>query len=246
MRDATLHGRPHLALNPYSDAQPAASKLLFLRDAKMDTFTHYVPGILLAYGVAAVNFLSPGPNILAIMATSMSEGRRQGRALAWGVSSGSSLWAALTWGGLMALITAYAAVLVAIKIAGGLYLLWLAYNAFRSAAHAEEPNARTFGGDTSSRAFFLRGVTIQITNPKAAMAWIATMSLGLEAHAPLWVGLAIVVGTILISIVGHQFYAVAFSTQPIIASYRRGRRWIQAGIGTFFCFASYKLLTSKT
>jgi amino acid exporter len=212
----------------------------------MEDIMQFVPGILLAYGVAAVNYLSPGPNILAIMATSMSEGRRQGQALAWGVSSGSLFWAALTWGGLMTLIAAYAAVLVAIKIAGGLYLLWLAFNAFRSAAKTEEPKARTFNGDKSARAFFLRGVTIQITNPKAALAWIATMSLGLEAHAPLWVGLAIVVGTIMISIVGHQFYAMAFSTQPIIAAYSRGRRWIQAGIGTFFCFASYKLLTSKT
>ncbi len=212
----------------------------------MDSVAFYLPGILLAYGVAAVNFLSPGPNILAIMATSMSEGRRQGQALAWGVASGSTFWATLTWGGLMTLIAAYAAVLVAVKIAGGLYLLWLAFNAFRSAAQAEEPKARTFAGDKSSRAFFLRGVTIQITNPKAALAWIATMSLGLEADAPLWVGLSIVVGTIMISIAGHQFYALAFSTQPIIAAYRRARRWIQAGIGTFFCFASYKVLTSKT
>jgi amino acid exporter len=212
----------------------------------MDSLMYFLPGIMLAYGIVALGILSPGPNVLAVMGTSMGEGRRQGKALAWGISCGSFLWAILTWAGLVTLITAYAALLFAIKIAGGLYLLWLALKAFRSAVQMAEPAARTFEGPTTAHAFFVRGLTIQMTNPKAAFSWIATMSLGLEANAPLWVGLAIVSGTTMISIVGHQIYAVAFSTQLMIAAYRRARRWIQAGIGTFFCFAGYKLLTTKT
>ena len=212
----------------------------------METIVHYMPGVLLAYTICALGILSPGPNVLAVMGTSMAEGRQQGKALAWGIASGSFLWALMTWAGLVAVITAYAAVLVAIKIAGGVYLLWLAFKAFRSAAQASEPMAQTFEGVKDARACFVRGLTIQITNPKAAFSWIAIMSLGLEANAPLWVGLAIVFGTTLISVVGHQVYAVVFSTQPMISAYRRGRRWIQASLGTFFCFASYKLLTAKT
>ena len=212
----------------------------------METISHYVPGIALAYAICGLGILSPGPNVLAVMGTSMGEGRRQGKALAWGISTGSFLWALGTWIGLVAVITAYAAVLIAIKIAGGLYLLWLGYKAFRSAAQATEPTARTFEGVKNSGAFFIRGLTIQMTNPKAAFSWIAIMSLGLEADAPLWVGLAIVFGTTLISVVGHQVYAVVFSTQPMINAYRRGRRWIQASLGAFFCVASYKLLTTKT
>ena len=212
----------------------------------MEGIVHYFPGLLLAYTICTLGILSPGPNVLAVMGTSMAEGRRQGKALAWGIASGSFLWALMTWAGLVALITAYASVLIAIKIAGGLYLLWLAFKAFCSAAGAHEPTARTFAGVKDARTFFLRGFTIQMTNPKAAFSWIAIMSLGLESHAPLWVGLAIVFGTTLISIVGHQIYAILFSTIPMINAYRRGRRWIQASLGTFFCFASYKLLTART
>ena len=212
----------------------------------MESIVHYLPGVLLAYTICALGILSPGPNVLAVMGTSMAEGRQQGKALAWGIASGSFLWALMTWAGLVAVITAYAAVLVAIKIAGGVYLLWLAFKAFRSAAQASEPMAQTFEGVKDARACFVRGLTIQITNPKAAFSWIAIMSLGLEANAPLSVGLAIVFGTTLISVVGHQAYAIVFSTEPMIRAYRRGRRWIQATLGTFFCFASYKLLTAKT
>ncbi len=212
----------------------------------MDTVTHYLPGIMLTYGIVALGILSPGPNVLAVMGTSMGEGRPQGKALALGISAGSFLWAVLTWAGLVTIITAYAWALVAIKIAGGLYLLWLAFKAFRSALQAVEPKARDLAGLRGAREFFLRGLVIQMTNPKAAFTWIATMSLGLEAHAPLWVGLAIVFGTTTVSLVGHQIYAVAFSTRPMIAAYRRARRWMLAGLGSFFCFASYKLLTSRT
>ncbi|RCS24650.1 LysE family translocator [Phyllobacterium salinisoli] len=212
----------------------------------MEAIIHYLPDLLLAYTICGLSILSPGPNVLAVMGTSMGEGRRQGKALAWGISSGSFLWALMAWAGLIAVIAAYAAVLVAIKIAGGVYLLWLAIKAFRSAAQATEPIARTFRGAKDLRAFFLRGLTIQMTNPKTAFSWIAIMSLGLDANAPLWVGLAIVFGTILISAVGHQVYAVVFSTQPMITAYRRGRRWIQVSLGAFFCFASFKLLTAKT
>jgi amino acid exporter len=212
----------------------------------MDELFHYLPGILLAYGAVGLGILSPGPNVLTVIATSMRAGRWQGAALAQGIAAGSFLWAVLTWVGLAAILTAYAFALLAIKIAGALYLLWLAIKAFRSAIRPVDISIRNLNGAESKRAYFLRGLTVQMTNPKAAFSWMAVMSLGLEANAPIWVGAAIVTGTTLISMVGHLTYAAAFSTQRMIAGYRRARRWIEAGLGTFFCFASYKLLTSKT
>ena len=92
----------------------------------MDQISVYLPGILLAYSVFFVAIVSPGPNILAVIGTSMGVGRRSGIALALGVAAGSFCWAMLTVVGLSALIASYAAALKAIKIAGGVYLLWLA------------------------------------------------------------------------------------------------------------------------
>lgn len=66
--------------------------------------------------------------------TSMAVSRKAGIALALGISTGSFFWASMTAIGLTALIAAYASVLTVIKIIGGLYLLWLAFKSFRSAA----------------------------------------------------------------------------------------------------------------
>ena len=212
----------------------------------MEQLAYYLPGILVAYGVMLVGMFSPGPNILSIIATSMSKGRDEGKALAMGVASGSVLWALMTLFGLTALLTLYASAMIVIKVGGAGYLLWLAFKAFRSAASSKErpmQQADLVGG---SWAYYRRGLIIQMTNPKAALSWIAVMSLGLDATAPLWVGGLIVVGAAAISFIGHWIYAVTFSTATVVASYRRARRCIEAGLGTFFCFTSYNILTSKT
>lgn len=207
----------------------------------------YLPGILLAYSAFLFSIMSPGPNILAIIGTSMASGRKPGLALALGVGSGSICWATLTVTGLSALLTAYAQALIVIKIVGGCYLLFLAYKAFRSAASAHDIEAKELaGGPRTAMGYFRRGFIIQMTNPKAALAWIAIISLGLQAGAPWWVGALIVVGTGVFSIGIHILYAVAFSTDAMVRVYGKARRWIQGALGAFFAIAGFKLLTSRS
>ncbi len=212
----------------------------------MDEVSIYLPGILLAYSAFLLAIASPGPNVLAVIGTSMSIGRRQSVALALGVASGSLCWALATAGGLSALLATYASALVLIKMAGGLYLLWLAYKAFRSAASSRDLEAVAL--DEPSRHLFRyvrRGFAIQMTNPKAALAWIAIISLGLRENAPLWVALSIVIGTAILSVIIHCVYAVAFSTPAMVRLYSRARRWIQAALGTFFALAGVRLLAAR-
>ena len=212
----------------------------------MNELSLYLPGIILAYSAFLLAIASPGPNVLAVIGTSMGVGRSSGIALALGVAAGSLAWGILTAGGLSALIASYASALVVIKIAGGFYLLWLAYKAFRSAASSHEIEATTLAGSIHNpRQYFTRGFTIQMTNPKAALAWIAIMSLGLQANAPIWVAVSIVVGTALLSVIIHCIYAVAFSPSVMVRLYTRARRWIQAALGAFFAFAGIRLLTSR-
>lgn len=47
------------------------------------------------------------------------------------------------------------------------------------------------------------------------------MSLGVQEDTPYWVVVAIVLGTTILSIAGHLFYALAFSTRRMVSAYRR-------------------------
>lgn len=200
-------------------------------------------GLFVALGILAFGFVSIGPNILAIIGTSMESGRECGAKLALGVGVGSGLWACLTVIGLTSLITAYAGIVFFLKIFGACYLLWLAFKAFRSAASSSE--AFKIKAETGIN-LFVQGILIQMTNPKAALHWVAIVGLGLGHDAPLWVGLALIICATTISILGHVAYAILFSSPPVISLYRRLRRWIEGALGLFFVFAAYKVATHKS
>ncbi|MGL4489949.1 MAG: LysE family translocator [Rhizobiaceae bacterium] len=213
----------------------------------MQDFSLYLPGILLSYAAFLLAVASPGPNVLAVIGTSMSVGRASGMALAYGVSAGSFTWGILTVSGLSVVVTSYAWALSAIKIFGGLYLLWLAYKSFKSAISDHDIDAEELaGGPQSEFGYFRRGYIVQMTNPKAALAWVAIISLGLKDGAPLWVGAAIVLGIFVLSFIIHTLYAVAFSTPAMVQVYGRARRGIQAVLGAFFAIAGLRMLINRS
>ncbi len=213
----------------------------------MQDVSVYLPGVILAYSAFLLAIASPGPNILAVIGTSMSVSRGSGMALAMGVATGSFTWALFTVLGLSAILATYASTLLLIKVFGGLYLLWLAYKAFKSAASSQDMEAKELaGGRRTPFGYFQRGYIIQMTNPKAALAWIAIISLGLQEGAPLWVGAVIVLGTFALSIIIHFRYAIAFSTPVMVRIYGKTRRIIQGVLGAFFALAGLKLLTSRS
>ena len=204
----------------------------------------YLPDLALAFAAFLVGIISPGPNVMAILSTSLAEGRRPGRTVATGIAAGSATWAVLTAIGLSAVLARFANVLVVVTLAGGCYLAWLAAKALRRALrgadHAEGP-----AGDAAATAYLRRGYLIQMTNPKAVLTWIAIMSLGLDEGAPLWVPTTIVVGTAMLSYTIHNAYAIAFSTRRLVAGYRRAQRGIDAVMGVVFGAVATRLLTAR-
>ena len=57
----------------------------------------YFSGILLSYAAAVLGLMSPGPNILAVVGTSMGVNRKADISLALGVSAGALLWGFANW-----------------------------------------------------------------------------------------------------------------------------------------------------
>lgn len=208
----------------------------------LDELIRNLPSLMLVYSAFILAVASPGPSNLQIMATSMERGRGAGSTLALGVTAGSLTWGILAAIGVTGLIVAHPGALYAIKIVGGLYLLFLAWRSARSAMRAEMPPARMVA---SGRRTFLRGYLMHITNPKAILSWTAIIALALRPDTPPVVLYAIIIGCMLISLAINQFYAVLFSTASMIAGYRRIRRKAEACLAAFFTFASFKLLTSQ-
>lgn len=77
----------------------------------------------------AVGVASPGPSVLAVMGTAMAQGRTRALALAAGVVCGSLLCGLCAAFGLAALMERWSGALAVVKVVGGLYLLWMAWQA---------------------------------------------------------------------------------------------------------------------
>ncbi|ASV88194.1 lysE type translocator family protein (plasmid) [Ochrobactrum quorumnocens] len=202
--------------------------------------------LALVYGTYLIATASPGPSNMAIMATAMRDGRLPALVLAAGVITGSLFWAVLTATGLSAVLATYAQALFIIKILGGVYLLYLAFRAGKSALKPMSGIAQnTTAGVPHCRSLYRQGLLMHIGNPKAILAWIAIMSLGFRADVPPGMLLAIIGGCAFLGIIVFGGYAILFSTASMIAFYARLRRWIEAVLSVIFAAAGLKLLVSQ-
>ena len=111
---------------------------------ELTEITQYLPGILLSYLALLVGVISPGPALLGLMGVSLDRGRLAGQSFALGIGTGSFSIGLLTLTGLSAVLAAYADAMTAIRIFGGLYLLWLSYRAFRTAFRKPVPASANY------------------------------------------------------------------------------------------------------
>lgn len=130
------------------------------------------PEQLLGFLAAAVAVTaSPGPDNLMVLGMGMSRGRAQGIAFGLGCAMGCISHTVLAVVGVSALVAASPTALTLLKIAGGLYLLWLGWQALRSRGGAQVGPA-AHGGDGLAR-LFLRGMLANAINPKVVLFFLA-------------------------------------------------------------------------
>lgn len=198
--------------------------------------------IALVYVTYLLASASPGPSNLAIMGVAMREGRAPALMLAAGVVTGSLCWALLAATGISTLLAAYAQALFAIKLVGGIYLLYLAFRTGRSALTPASAVASVRRVTPSYRSLYRQGMLMHLGNPKAIMSWMAIMSLGLQQGTAANVLPAIIGGCALLGVMVFGGYAILFSTSPMIAFYTKLRRWIEGALSVLFAIVGLRLL----
>ncbi|WP_425100378.1 LysE family translocator [Tropicibacter sp. S64] len=204
----------------------------------------HLPGFAAAYSILLVAVLSPGPAVAMLLGVALSRGRASAVIASVGVACGAATLAALTLAGVGALMQQAAWAVTILRLIGAAYLLWLAFGAFRKAAHPPRVIPAQMPPLSRARAF-LTGYLMQITNPKAIVFWIAIASVGATHGAPAPVVAAFLFGAFLISLAGHGAYALALSAAPVRAVYTRARRGIEATLGLFFTFFAFRLATAR-
>jgi len=140
------------------------------------------PASLLAFaGLSAVLALTPGPDTFLVLRHSLANART-GYAAALGCVLGTVLWSALVGLGVAALLQQSAEIYHWLKIAGGLYLLYLGAGTFlksrRAAGHGAAPGTGLPGREAAApglRGPFAAGTLSSSLNPKVGLFFLALM-----------------------------------------------------------------------
>lgn len=198
-----------------------------------------LPGMLPALVAFAVVAASPGPANLAAASVAMAAGRAGGLRFASGLALGLFFWGVLAAIGMGAVLQSTGWALTGLKLAGGLYLLWLAVKSLRAAGRPDGVIVQR----AAPRHLLLSGLILNLSNPKAVFAWMATLSLGLGGGGPDHVPLTLLCG--LIGLVNYVGWVVFFSTGVMTRAYLQARRWIEAGVGVVLGAAGVSVLRSS-
>lgn len=132
------------------------------------------PDIALSFfGVAVVLALSPGPDNIFVLTQSALSGRIAGLLVVLGLCTGLIGHTVAVAAGVAALFRASPAAFTALKIIGALYLLYLAWQSFRTPGAAATPSADADASVLRPVALFRRGVIMNLTNPKVSLFFLA-------------------------------------------------------------------------
>lgn len=210
----------------------------------MTELAPFLPGFIAAFSILVVAASSPGPAVAMLLGISMSQGRAASLVATLGIAAGSVLLNLGTLLGVGLLLSELAWAMQAMRLLGAAYLAWLAWGAFRRAAHP--PALVERGGKArSAPQLFAAGFLLQVTNPKAIVFWLAIASVGATGGGgPLVVGL-FVAGAFVISFACHGAWALLLSSRPVRAAYARARRWVEASLGALFTFFAFRLATER-
>jgi len=179
-------------------------------------------GLILLALLAGV--VSPGPSFVQVARIAVSRSRADGLAAAVGMGLGALVFAMLALAGLQALLAALPGVYMALKIVGGLYLMWMAFNIWRGARQPLEMGAAGDGvaQQTVWKSFRL-GLVTQLSNPKIVVVYSSVFAALLPAQFPLPAALLVLAGVLVMETGWYAVVALVLSSSVPRAAYLRSK-----------------------
>ena len=188
--------------------------------------------VILAFAVATfIIAITPGPDMALQMSRSINYGFRHGIACGLGAMSGIVVHTTLVAFGISVLIIAAPPLFWALKIAGAVYLLWLAWQAITkggglriAAAAKKQPTCWQS---------YLTGVGINLLNPKVVLFFVTFLPQFVEAHDPAASGKLFFLGAEFILISLPLIPLQSYFAQLIADAFRR-TKWVERAVNWTF------------
>lgn len=182
-----------------------------------------VASILVALLLGA---MSPGPGFVLVARNAIGLSRRDGIATAVGMGIGGIVFSGVAPAGLYTLLTAIGWLYIALKVVGGMYLLYLASRIWRGASESLSIGASDETHKANIRKSFWLGLSTQLSNPKTAIVYGSIFVALLPQHPPVWCYFALPPLVFTVEAGWYTVVAACFSGRRPREIYLRMKKWI--------------------
>ncbi|MEO0703636.1 MAG: LysE family transporter [Pseudomonadota bacterium] len=188
------------------------------------------PALITLAGMQLAIAASPGPATVMTIRTSAKQGLRAGLIFAFGLSIAIVIWASAALAGLSLVFQVAPWLQTALRVMGGLFLIWIGIQIFR---HAHAPLvAPGEVANQSGMALFRLGVFTNLANPKA-LAYFAAVFTGILPVNPTLLDAALILAIVFsVELVWYALVALVFAQPSARRAYARAKGWVDRLFGT--------------
>lgn len=184
--------------------------------------------------------MSPGASFLLAARTAVSCSFSAAAAGAVGLASGAAIFAGVALSGLHAVLLYLPGLYLTLKIAGGLYLLWVAIKILRRSAGATVSGEQNIH-HSIGRAF-LSGLLTQLSNPATALVFASLFSSVLSSASAPRMSVTLPAMAFIIDVLWYLLVAALLSARRPRHAYLRYRPLIDRCSAGLLAFTGLKLL----
>ena len=194
----------------------------------------------LAFNLALLAAIaSPGPALLVAIQSSVHSGRRAGMATGAGLGLIAAGWTLMALFGLEAVFRLVPPAYIALKVAGALYLLYLAWKMWTGAPVAPDAPSSLAG-----RAF-RRGILVNLLNPKSVLFAAAVLVVVFPAGFSALDKAVIVTNHLAVELLFYSALACGLGSPAVSRRYLGLRKWIDRTAAVILGALGLRLLVGR-
>lgn len=205
--------------------------------------TYGLIGFAIAHMLAVA---SPGPSFVLVAQVAASRSRGAALVATAALTVGAALWAAAALFGLQSLFKHADWLYLALRIGGGLYLIWLGYQLIRHAGRGELAVPEGAGQSVSDmRGIFWKALLVQLSNPKVIVFFSGIMAALLPRDLSPQAALIVVMIVAFNEFVWYALVSLLFSGGRARRLYRSARVWIERLTGGVLAVLGLRLALDR-
>jgi RhtB (resistance to homoserine/threonine) family protein len=187
--------------------------------------------LALIVGVTMLCMLSPGPDMVLVMQSTLAGDRERGLLTALGVLSGNLVHITYCLLGVGVVVAQSVVTYSVLKLAGAAYLIFLGVSGYRNAKSGDALDLPKDVATRTGRSNYVQGLLNNLLNPKGALFYLGVFTQVITPSTPAWRAVALVSAMVLTSAAFWLVFVATLHLPPVRTVLARSRQTLERAFG---------------